>query len=438
MYLARRKSPGLFGLRALSQPTRVLLQRELVASVGLAVVYGSLAPLFCGLVGRKALGLPDVLLAVLTASHMVGLLLAGLCVGFFQRTRKVTALVRVLAFVSVMLLSMVLLPEGKLPTVWGQGLFLVQILLAQTGFALIVTLRSSLWRANYPDQYRARMVVLIALCMSLLSSACVFVFSAVMEHWQVSFRGIYLVAGLCGLAGAALFSRLRLRGEGRMLSQARQDKQGSIPLWAGLSVLRSDRRFREFLTWQMLNGMSTLLVEGAVLVIIINDVFHSDWLIGGTALSALPLAVTGISGLLWARAYDRNGIFIMRTYGAVVWATGRTALLVAVFYHSLPLVLFSRVLTGVALGLGRLNWRLGHMEFAPPEKDSLYMGAHVGLTGLRGIVAPFLGIALYRLDWFGQQGMFLLALTALGQLTAAGGFYHMHRVQRRRAMRDSA
>jgi len=409
----------------------LLLQRELMASLGLAVVYGALVPLFCGLVGRKALGLSDMLLALLTASHMAGMLLGGLCAGYFQHMPKVAALRRVLAFVSVILLTVALVPVDKLDPAWGQGAFLLLILVAQTGFALIVTLRSSLWRANYPDHSRGRIVVWVTLCISLVSSACVLSFSSAMDRWHISFRWFYLVAALSGLVGTYLFSRLRMQGEGRMLSQAQQDGPGRIPMWAGLSVLRSDRRFREFLTWQMLNGLSTLLVEGAVLVIIINDVFHSNWLVGSTALAALPLAITGISGLLWARVYDRNGILIMRTYGALVWAVGRSSLLVAVFYQSMPLVLFSRVLTGVALGLGRLNWRLGHMAFAPPEKDSLYMGAHVGLSGLRGMIAPFLGIALYRLDWLGQHGIFLLALTALGQVVAACGFYHMHRSQKR-------
>jgi len=369
-------------------------------------------------------------LAVLTASNMAGYLLAGLCVGSFHHTRKVTALVRVLGFVSVMLLIIALIPEDQLARHWGQALFIIQILLAQTGFALIVTLRSSLWRANYPDQYRGRIIVWVALCIALCSSVCVTIFSTVMDRWHISFRWLYLVASLSGFIGAYLFSRLRLRGEERLLSQARQDNQDRVPIWAGLAVLRKDRRFREFLSWQMVNGLSTLLVEGAVLVIIINDVFQANWLIGGTALAALPLAVTGISGLVWARSYDRHGIFVMRTYGALLWAIGRTTLLVAVLSQSMALVLFSRVLTGVALGLGRLNWRLGHMAFAPPDKDSLYMGAPVGLTGLRGIVAPFLGIALYRLTWLGQHGAFLLALTALGQIVAACGFYHMHRTQK--------
>ena len=418
------RSPSLLGRP--SNPTRLLLQRELMASLGLAVVYGALAPLFCGLVGRKALGLSDMLLALLTASHMAGMLLGGLCAGFFQHRPKVTALSWVLVLVSLALLAVAVVPVDKLDPAWGQAVFLGLILLAQTGYALIVTLRSSLWRANYPDQSRGRIVVWVTFSISLVSSVCVLGFSSIMDNWQVSFRWFYLVAGLCGLAGATLFSGLRLRGEGRLLIQARQ---GRIPMWAGLSVLRSDRRFAEFMSWQMLNGLSTLLVEGAVLVIIINDVFHSNWLVGGTALAALPMAVTGISALVWARIYDRKGILVMRIYGALVWAVGRTSLLVAVFYQSLPLVFFSRVLTGVALGLGRLNWRLGHMAFAPPEKDSLYMGAPVGLSGLRGMIAPFLGVALYRLDWLGEHGIFLLALTALGQVISACGFYHMHRTQ---------
>jgi hypothetical protein len=42
-----------------------------------------------------------------------------------------------------------------------------------------------------------------------------------------------------------------------------------------------------------------------------------------------------------------------------------------------------------------LAWNLGHQHFAPPHRDSQYMSVHVMLTGLRGLFAPFLGVAIY-------------------------------------------
>ena len=84
------------------------------------------------------------------------------------------------------------------------------------------------------------------------------------------------------------------------------------------------------------------------------------------------------------------------------------------------------------MGLGQLNWRLGHMEFAEPQKDSLYMGAHLSLTGLRGIIGPFVGIYLYRLDCLGPHGIWLVALTALAQAVSAFGFLNMKKQHKKK------
>jgi hypothetical protein len=66
--------------------------------------------------------------------------------------------------------------------------------------------------------------------------------------------------------------------------------------------------------------------------------------------------------------------------------------------HSLVLILLSRCMQGAARGGGGLAWLLGHNDFTTSERAGLYMGVHVTLTGLRGAVAPFLGMALY-LGW---------------------------------------
>jgi hypothetical protein len=61
----------------------------------------------------------------------------------------------------------------------------------------------------------------------------------------------------------------------------------------------------------------------------------------------------------------------------------------------LPLLAAARLVLGVARGGGSIAWQLGHNHFAPPERAGLYMSVHVTLTGLRGLIAPFLGMWLY-------------------------------------------
>ena len=51
---------------------------------------------------------------------------------------------------------------------------------------------------------------------------------------------------------------------------------------------------------------------------------------------------------------------------------------------------------GVAFGGGVLAWNLGHHDFSNVSASPAYMGVHVTLTGIRGLIAPSLGVFLYE------------------------------------------
>ena len=413
----QRKSTGPWSwLGELSRVTRLTVRREFVATIPLTALYAVTGMGFCGFVGRKGLGMSDQLLAVLMASNFLGLLLAGPLIGFFHRVRKITALSRILFFISVLLLTVVFTPRfGS----WAPYLFLVQIFLVQTGVALTVPLRATVWRINYPALHRGKILMIISLCITLGISAIIFLYTASMDYLGLEYPYIYGISGVVGIAAAVLFSRVRIHHERSTLRRAAGEGK-QVPLLAGLAVLRTDRRFRIYMSWQMLNGFATLMIE-TVLVVILADTFKSNWLEGGAALTAIPFLANGVAVLFWARFYDRHDIFTIRFYAAMGWALSRAVLLVGVWQVNIAIVILSRVFSGAAMGGGQMAWRLGHMAFAPKEKDALYMGAHVSLTGLRGMLAPVVGLYLYRVMGI-NSGLWLIAISMTAQVVAACGF----------------
>jgi len=410
----------------LPKATRLTVRREIPASVFLAVVMAALTAPFCGLIGRKALGMSDGMLALLMAGHMTGMLLVGPLIGFFNQKRKITVLAITILAVSVILCSVSLIPAAKNGNnkILIGYLFLIQVFLGQTGLALAAALRASVWRANYPARHRGKITIFVYLCVTCVSSFAVIMFSAAMDHGDMSFRPIYFISGLAGIYAAYLFYRVPFYRQKQLLRKL-ANMRGESRFLSSLAVLRDDKQFRRYMSWQMLSGLSTLIIENAVIIIVINDVFKCNWVTGGAALTAIPLVVAGVSGVLWARLFDRSSIFQMCFIGSLLWALGRVVLVVALWFHSIEIVLISCALIGVAMGLGQLSWQLGHMHFATPEKDALYMAAHISLTDFRGIIAPFIGIYLYRLCWSGPDGIWLIALAALGHSIAAFGFLHM-------------
>jgi hypothetical protein len=94
-----------------------------------------------------------------------------------------------------------------------------------------------------------------------------------------------------------------------------------------------------------------------------------------------------------------------------------------------PLLWTGAVLLGAAQAGANLGWNLGHNDFASVGRAQHYMGVHVTLTGLRGGVAPPLGVLAYMgLEashaGAGEFALLLpLALTFIGLL----GFNRMRR-----------
>ena len=408
----------------LSRVTRLTARRELIAAAPLAVMGAVLTGPFCGFVAYKGLEAPEVLVTTILACNMLGMMLGGTMAGLLHHRPKVACLKYVLLGISVIMLTISVTPWAERHYHVGAYVFLGQIFLAQLGLGMMITLRSAVWRTNYPTAHRGKIVMVIGLAMAVANFVAITLFTAGMDHLSISFGNVYVISGVFGIFSAFLMGRIRLHRERQILRGLTENSARRPHILAGLAVLRTDRRFRRYMSWQMFSGFSTMIVE-TILVFIVTDVFASNWLEGGSALAAIPMLVAGASSPFWAGLFDRTDIFRMRFYGALAWALSRVMLGVAVLMGSMELLFVSRVLAGTAMGGGMIAWRLGHMAFAPVSEDSLYMGAHIGLTGLRGIVAPFIGVALYRLDILGPHGVWLIFMSAGCQCLAGMAFRRM-------------
>jgi hypothetical protein len=114
--------------------------------------------------------------------------------------------------------------------------------------------------------------------------------------------------------------------------------------------------------------------------------------------TVIPLVLSVLTMPFWALYLDRVHVSAFRAAHAWSFSLSQLLLWAGAATQSLLVVLAARMVLGSARAGGGLAWNLGHNDFAPPERVGLYMGVHVTLTGLRGAVAPFVGMALY-LGW---------------------------------------
>jgi hypothetical protein len=118
------------------------------------------------------------------------------------------------------------------------------------------------------------------------------------------------------------------------------------------------------------------------------------------------------------------------------WVTvAAAALLLSGVLVAAPSLLWpGAMLMGISLAGGSLGWSLGHNDFAPRGEETRYMALHVTLTGVRGLIAPPIGVGtFYVLEWLrpglGPWALFL----ALGLILAGANEFSSLRRARLRA-----
>ncbi|MEM6551743.1 MAG: hypothetical protein AAF750_06420 [Planctomycetota bacterium] len=306
----------------------------------------------------------------------------------------------------------------------------------------MVTLRSQVWRNNYRRALRGRITSRLIMLAALILGTAPTVLYRLLDGDPQRFRLVYPLAAALAIVGVWSFSRVRLRGEKSLLKYERdpthlthktsQDQPAPARRIGALTILRQDRLFRSYMIYQFIMGLGNLIAEAAVIKLTIDlissgsdtNADSGDFAFGlATFLTVtLPFVCAGLTLPLWARYLDRVHILEFRTRHVVLFAAVQLVYGLAATTGLIVLLALGRVVQGVARGGGMLAWQLGHNDFTDRRLAAVYMGVHVTLTGIRGLLAPFLAIALYEgiSTWPGVRQLADLAgNNALGQTLSA-------------------
>ena len=139
---------------------------------------------------------------------------------------------------------------------------------------------------------------------------------------------------------------------------------------------------------------------------------------------ALPLFVP-----MWARLFDGGHVVRYRARQGWVMVLAVAILCAGTLTELEWLLWLGALVLGLALAGANLGWSLGHNDFASPGRAQHYMGVHVTLTGVRGMLAPPLGVAAYQaLEGLAAgAGRWSILLPLIGTTAGAAGFTHMRR-----------
>lgn len=314
---------------------------------------------------------------------------------------------------------------------WGGWVFAAQIALTYLFLSGLITLRTTIWRANYPVTHRGRIAARLQSVQLLLTLATTLTLSLVYNRQPDLYRVVYPAAAIIGACSLWPIRRWRMRGERQELSRYRQYaaqvNHGRVPSRLGLragvrealAILRTDRRYANYMLAQFLLGSANFFTD-PILVNAFTKDLRFDYFSSQALLQLVPSVVLLLCIHRWAAFFDRVGLMRFRVYNSAAWVasyvSGTAGMLVLVWggpgylAAALPLLILSRALNGLGSAGGKIAWSLGHLHYAREHQTELYMGIHVGLTGVRGLTMPLLGLCM---QWLLGYGALLIAV-ALG------------------------
>jgi hypothetical protein len=268
----------------------------------------------------------------------------------------------------------------------------------------VITLRSAIWGANYPRADRARIAGKLSTIFHLVMAPVGILIGLAMDWDEESFHWLFPLTALLGLIGIAIYRGVRLRGQKRLMRAERNIAAHERPSLNPLSIYRvlaQDKPFRRYMMCMFVFGLGNLMIT-APLAIVLHEVFDVDYTRGILITTVIPSVLMPMSIPFWSRLIARFHVIEFRAIHAWSYVSASLLFWLGVMLHRIELLYLAAAITGIANGGGFLAWNLGHHDFAPAHRDSQYMGVHVTLTGIRGIIAPIAGVGLY--EWFGELG----------------------------------
>jgi len=262
---------------------------------------------------------------------------------------------------------------------------------------------NSIFQANYdPEQRGAIFGYLNGLqLLSILLGA--FLGGMILNHEAQNYRLLIPAAGLAGIGALLLYAFLPVR---RMTyDQPLTTRIGVLDAYRNFfTALFRDRPFGRMELCFLIYGFGIIMLDPLIVIFVVDDL-KLDYAQMATALGLVGQGTMLVAMPLLGRIYDRfhpTAVLSASVLGLLCFP------LTLYFAHGVAGLYLAFLFRGVAMSGVNLVWNLGPIHFAQGKDSSNYMGVHMTLTGVRGLLAPIMGMGLYYL--LGIRNAFLVSI----------------------------
>lgn len=359
--------------------------------------FTGLSASFFPIIARK-LGASSFQMALISSAPFMGALFT-----LYWARLSATAVSQMGFFVKVKLLARVVILFAFLAINPWIFILLVALnsLLEQAGSPAYVRIMKEI----YSDDYRGRAMGYVRMEMALTAVFTAYLGGFLLDHF--SYRYIFPLGAVFGILAVVNFGKIKVQENN---VKQKKKKRGILPREI-LEVFRKDKPFALFQTIFFIQGFANLMVMPLFPIFLVDYLEISNTSMGKlVSLSSISLI---FSYLLWGHYIDKRGAcqplilnLLLRSFIPIFY----------VFASSIWYIVPASIISGFTMGAGELS-RVHFITNRAKSKDiPTYQGIDFTLMGLRGVVAPFLGVALMR--WIGMESVFIIGfcLTIISSL----------------------
>jgi hypothetical protein len=340
---------------------------------------------FAQVVARRE-GAPLVLISLLVAGPFIGSILA-LAASYVSRGQDPLPW-----FIRLHLLGRV--PFLLMPFAITPEVFVALVLTFYIVVFLVQPLYVDIMNTIYPQAYRGRLMGYVRVILMGIATLVTPLAGRLLD--TVSFGPVFLAGGLIGMGGILLFSGVR------PLSSAGRPRFGLRDVWI---PLRDDALFRNFVLGSQLWGLGFNMVTPLFPVVQVDRLGLSYTQMG--LLGLITSACWALAFIFWGRYTDARGGLQAARLTVVIMVS--IPVLYGLANSFWPLAVAAIFMGAVNAG-AELSWYAAIIQLAGIQKIIPYATVHSVLSGVRGMIAPFLpvGISAVLGDTQGTNATFLI------------------------------
>jgi len=227
-----------------------------------------------------------------------------------------------------------------------------------------------------------------------------------MDIDQNYFKILFVLSGIAGFLCCYMYSKLKIR---KVVQESHERKNRGFlePIFTMIEILVLNREFRKYEIYFFLYGIGYLVILPALPIYFVDylklDYSQISFIKGFIGQSGYVLFLP-LMGLFLDRVnilvYSSATFFLLSFYPLLLLFSGGAS-------SPLIFVYAAFFIYSVSMAAVAVIWDLASITFSGEKNSRDYQSVHVVLTGIRGIIAPMMG--LFIMQVFSIQAVFAVS-----------------------------